>query len=548
MAAAALRLTGQTAAAAPQGGPGGGQRSRNNFMGASVTPDGRYIYAGARTGAAGYNQMMGIDAGRRCTTAQTGRLERRTLQPRHRLPSGREPRRQVARVRLASHGGDGTQAARASSRATRSGSRTDIQRDDIESRGSRDLLPGYSWTPDSKALVLAHARQDLASRRDDGPAECRIPFTAEVDQMLAELVRFEYPVNDSTLTVRQIRGAHPSPNGKRLVFSALDRLWTMDLPSGTPKRLTTSDEGEHSPVWSPGRPVSSRTSAGRRRAVTFWRVPGRRRQAGEADEAVGVLRRRSRTRRTVTRIVAVRAPREQRAIVNDEINPKLIITDLVWIPAAGGEAKFIAPLTNAERPHFSADSTRVWVYDDEDGLVSMRWDGTDRKAHLDRDGLPAAGRRAATRGRERATELQVSPDGDRVLARGGQQDFRGAAAGDRRTDADGVGRAAEQQRHPVPATLPHWRRLPRLECRRRRVCTTRWDGRSSSTISRARTRSPRTPRPGRRRVRRRPDSAQPPTHRAASRCTSRRVQTSRSRYRRIVRAARSSCAARASSR
>ena len=35
---------------------------------------------------------------------------------------------------------------------------TDIQRDDIESRGSRDLLPGYSWMPDSKALVLIEPR------------------------------------------------------------------------------------------------------------------------------------------------------------------------------------------------------------------------------------------------------------------------------------------------------------------------------------------------------------------------------------------------------
>jgi imidazolonepropionase-like amidohydrolase len=113
--------------------------------------------------------------------------------------------------------------------------------------------------------------------------------------------------------------------------------------------------------------------------------------------------------------VAVRAPREQRAEMNDEINPKLIITDLVWIPAAGGNATLIAPLTNAASPHFSNDSTRVWIYDDADGLVSMRWDGTDRKAHLIVTGYqqPGGGPNARPR---RAEQLQVSPDGSRVLA------------------------------------------------------------------------------------------------------------------------------------
>jgi len=405
-----LRLTGQTQPGQqPQGGPGGGNQP-SNFMGASVSPDGRYIYSGARTGAAGYNQMMG-------TTQvvmydrQTGRVERRTQN----LGTGFRPAISPDGKTLA-YGSRRMAVTGLKLRDLASGDErwlaTDIQRDDIESRGSRDLLPGYSWTPDSKALVLAHHGKIWRVDATTGQ-QTPIPFTAEVDQMIADLVRFEYPVNDSTLTVRQIRGARPSPNGKRLVFSALDRLWIMDLPNGTPKRLTTSEEGEHSPVWSPdGRYIAyvSWTEEG----GDIWRIPA---AGGRAEKL---------TRQQAyyddiqyapngQRIVATRAPREQRAIVNDEINPKLIITDLVWLPANGGVATLIAPLTNAERPHFSNDSTRVWVYDDEDGLVSMRWDGTDRKAHLIVTGFqqPGAGPNARPR---RARELQVSPDGHRVLA------------------------------------------------------------------------------------------------------------------------------------
>ncbi|MDQ2668719.1 MAG: amidohydrolase family protein, partial [Gemmatimonadota bacterium] len=288
----------------------------------------------------------------------------------------------------------------------------DIQRDDIESRGSRDLLPGYSWTADSKGIVLAHHGRiwslDVASGK-----QTLIPFTAEVDQMLGDLVRFTYPVNDSVLTVRQIRGARPSPDGKRLVFSALDRLWMMDLPSGTPKRLTTSNDGEHAPVWSPdGRYIAyvSWTEDG----GDIWRIAA----AGGRPEKL--------TTQTAfyddimysptgSRLVAARAPRMQRAIMNDEINPSLVIMDLVWIPASGGATNFISTITNAGRSHFTSDTSRIWIYESGDGLVSMRWDGTDRQAHLKVTGYkaPDGGPNAQAR---QATQLQVSPDGRRVLA------------------------------------------------------------------------------------------------------------------------------------
>ena len=403
-----LKLTSQTPPAAPQG-PGGGQ-APNNFMGASATPDGRYIYASARVAPAGYNQMLGSTQIVMYDRA-TGRLERRTLN----LGTGFRP--QVSP--------DGKTIAYGSRRMAITGLKlrdlasgderwlaNEIQRDDIESRGSRDLLPGYAWMPDSKALVLAHHGHIWRVDATTGQ-QTQIPFTAEVDQMIGDLSRFEYQVNDTTLTVRQIRGARPSPNGKQLVFTALDRLWIMDMPSGKPRRLTAADEGEHSPVWSPdGKYIAfiSWTEDG----GDIWRIPAAggkpekltRAQAFYEDLAYSP---------NGSRLVAVRAPREQRAEMNDEINPKLIITDLVWIPAAGGNATLIAPLTNAASPHFSNDSTRVWVYDDADGLVSMRWDGTDRKAHLIVTGYqqPGGGPNARPR---RAEQLQVSPDGSRVLA------------------------------------------------------------------------------------------------------------------------------------
>jgi imidazolonepropionase-like amidohydrolase len=243
--------------------------------------------------------------------------------------------------------------------------------------------------------------------------QAQIPFSADVDMMLGELVRFEYPVNDSVLTVRQVRGARPSPDGKRLAFSALDHLWIMDLPSGTPRRLTTATDGEHAPVWSPdGRYIAYVTW--NEEGGDIWRITpdgGRPEklttQSAYYDDIAWSP--------NGARIVAQRAPRTQRAIVNDEINPKLVITDLVWLPATGGPATFVTSLTNAGRPHFTTDTSRVWYYESRDGLVSVRWDGTDRRAHLKVTGYQAPGGGPNAQPRQ-AQELIASPDGRRVLA------------------------------------------------------------------------------------------------------------------------------------
>ena len=62
---------------------------------------------------------------------------------------------------------------------------------------------------------------------------------------------------------------------------------------------------------------------------------------------------------------------------------------------AAATATLIAPARRTPNVRTSArDTMRVWVYDDEDGLVSMRWDGTDRKAHLIVTGFQQPRRRA----------------------------------------------------------------------------------------------------------------------------------------------------------
>jgi hypothetical protein len=382
-------------------------------MGAAVSPDGRWIYANARTGAGQYNQMLGASFQIVVYDRQTGRLFPRTQN----MGAGMRPTLSP----------DGKWLAYGSRKMARTGLKLrelssgderwlleEIQRDDMESRGSRDALPGYAWTPDSKSIVISHHgkiwRVDAATGR-----ETAVPFTAEVDQMIGELARFEYEVNDAELTVRQIRDAHPSPDGKRLVFSALDKLWMIDLPNGTPRRLTTGQAGEHSPIWSPdGKYVAYVTWTDE--GGDIYRIAADGKSAPERLTTQSAYYDRIAYSPNGSRIVAARGPRSQREVRNDEINGGLTILELVWIPAGGGAATLISPLGNAGHPHFTNDTTRVYVYETGDGLVSMRWDGTDRKAHVKVTGYMAPGAPPNAQPRQ-AQEVQLSPDETQLLAR-----------------------------------------------------------------------------------------------------------------------------------
>ncbi len=87
-------------------------------------------------------------------------------------------------------------------------------------------------------------------------------------------------------------------------------------------------------------------------------------------------------------------------------------TDLVWVPADGGEVTTIMPTGSLSSFHFTTDPDRIWAFSNADGLVSMRWDGTDRKAWVKVRGRPASG---GSQG-QNASAIWMAPRGDQALA------------------------------------------------------------------------------------------------------------------------------------
>jgi hypothetical protein len=85
--------------------------------------------------------------------------------------------------------------------------------------------------------------------------------------------------------------------------------------------------------------------------------------------------------------------------------------DLVWLPASGGPVELIVPARGVGAPHFGPEPDRVYVYS-TDGLLSLRFDGTDRRTHLK---VTGPGRAGAPRPPAADTVL-VRPDGKWALA------------------------------------------------------------------------------------------------------------------------------------
>jgi len=395
-----------------QGGSGKvlrGEPETLKTVGAAVSPDGRWIWHAQRNGSWNYNAQLpqyqlavydrqtGETFGR---TARYGSAFRPTLSPDGRwLAYGTRHENQTGlRLRELATGSERWLAY-------------PVTRDEQESIADRDVYPGMSFTPDSREVVASYGGK-IWRIPVDGSDPTAVPMRVEADVAVGPELAFDYPIDDSPqFTVRQIRDGVPSPDGARIAFTALDELYVMDFPDGTPQRLARQDGTvQAEPAWSPD---------GQWIAWVTWNEDGGQIFKARADgrgDAQQLTRRAAQYRQpawspTGDRVVALRAP--ARAF-EEATGPGFggAETDIVWVPAAGGEATLVAPAGGRQMPHFVRGSDRIHLYHGQKGLVSVRFDGTDEKALLKVTGATRPGQKQP----DRADMVIMAPEGDRALA------------------------------------------------------------------------------------------------------------------------------------
>lgn len=262
-----------------------------------------------------------------------------------------------------------------------------VQRDNMEAMADLDVLPGYSFTPDSRAIIVSYGGEIWRVPVDGAPA-VKIPFTVNAEVAVGPEVKFSYPIEDTpTFTVRQIRNPVASPDGKQVAFTALDRLYVADLPAGTPRRVDTLSVGEYYPAWSP----DSRSLV----YVTWDGTTGTLTRTDLATSTTTRLTQANGFYQTPAwasngRIVAIHSDARNLEEAVDPFIGDGFGARFVWIPASGGALTAIRPANGLGSPHFTQDTSRIFAYGfvpappgsppGQGGgaaLVSMRWDGTD---------------------------------------------------------------------------------------------------------------------------------------------------------------------------
>ena len=289
-----------------------------------------------------------------------------------------------------------------------------VQHDDQESRGTLDVLPGMSFTPDSRHLVASYEGKLWKLPIAGGAAE-EIPFRVNYDLALGPKVEFEYPIPDTpTFTVRQIRDGVASPDGSKIAFSALDRLWVANADGSDPERLTDSSGTEHQPAWSPD---------GRWLAYVTWDENGGHVVKARSNGSGASVRLTAQSAIYVSpawspdgqRVVALRgAASGFRESAGGFGGGSPQPTEIVWLDAdeESGAATIVAPVDGRLGPHFTDSSDRIYLFRRPDALVSIRWDGSDERVHVRVRGETPPGAQNASS----PSALRMAPRGDQVLA------------------------------------------------------------------------------------------------------------------------------------
>ncbi|HRJ87646.1 MAG TPA: amidohydrolase family protein [Pyrinomonadaceae bacterium] len=398
-----------------------------NRMGAIFSPDGRYIYYSQRTGPFNYNASFPI--------WQVFRFDRDTGETSRVTNSQGSAMRPVLSP-------DGKNLVYATRFETRTALRVrnletnqerwlidNVTRDDQESRATRDTYPGYDFMPDGRSMIVPIngkvARVDFATGQATD-----VPFTVNVEAEVGPRVHFQYKVDDGpTVEARLIRYPAVSPDGKRVAFTAFSKLYVMDLPSGTPRRVTTGTDGEFMPAWSPD---------GKTLAYVTWSRQGGQLLSVSPDGGQP----RQLTNKTAFYSYPTYSPDGSKIVfITGAVDDQLFAdireghefmspeeealhghhgecevtgaggstgTDLKYIPSGGGEAVQIAPTQGGRFPHFSDDPDRVYLTTGM-GLASIRLDGYDRRVHMRVTGKGTPPQQPS------AGTMKISPDRSRVF-------------------------------------------------------------------------------------------------------------------------------------
>jgi Tol biopolymer transport system component len=297
-----------------------------------------------------------------------------------------------------------------------------IQKDDQESQATMGVLPGMAFTPDSKNLIASYGGK-INKIPINGGASSVIPFEVNEKIAVGPELKFDYPISDSNeMEATQIRDAAVSPDKTHVAFTALNKLYVKNLLTDKIIRLTNFSDKviEAMPAWSPnGRDIAFVTWDNKNGGAIYKvRADGKRNAVllttNDLGRSPGVFMNPKwnfEGDKIVFLIGDERSYKESYGPYAFQSNEKIM-----WVSSKGGKLNFIDDSKGREYPHFVKGKDRIYLFHYSDGLVSIKWDGTDQKKILKVTGTTPYGA-GDTKTPSGASIILISPDGKTGLAK-----------------------------------------------------------------------------------------------------------------------------------
>jgi len=126
-----------------------------------------------------------------------------------------------------------------------------LNRDAQETWAIFGIHPGYSWTPDGNRLIVSAKGGFWNVNVTQGTAN-EIQFSADVEQTVTLPATIKNKVGEESFDIKVVRHARVSPDGKKVVFNALGKLYVSNVDGSNRKQLLKQHAGmEYASAWSP---------------------------------------------------------------------------------------------------------------------------------------------------------------------------------------------------------------------------------------------------------------------------------------------------------
>ena len=231
-----------------------------------------------------------------------------------------------------------------------------VQRDDQESIATLGVYPAMTFTPDSKHVLASYGGKINKISIETNESKV-VPFQVQDTIHYGPRVHFDFRISDDPeMVVTQIRDPKISPDGKKVAFTALNRLYVAEL-GGDPVRVTSNDFTEAMPTWSPdGKSLAFVTWEGEEGHIYKVSAQGAatpQKLTQEAGYYVNPV-----WDANTDRIIFTSGPAQNYINAIDPFSfgaPQ----QLSWIPAAGGAITEIGHAHGRRNPHFVKGQERI---------------------------------------------------------------------------------------------------------------------------------------------------------------------------------------------